>query len=170
VTSDRSELAISPQIGVILIVAITMVLAAMVLLLFHLPSFDFLEQKEPSFLEIRNVYHQDEHGSLNYDSRVILFHNGTEILDNSRLWAEFYKNGAKLPVNIETMNGNEFISTHHLGVQTMGGLGCSGSTWTPGEKIALDFADGTFRPGDTIRADIFIKPGGTLISRYTFAA
>jgi hypothetical protein len=170
VNSDCSDQAVSPQIGVILIVAITMMLAALILLLIHLPSFDFQELREPSFLEIRSVYHQDEHGNLNYDSRLILFHNGTETLNNSYLRAEFYRNGAKLPANIETMNGNEFISTHHLGVQTMGGLGCSGATWTPGEKIALDFADGTFHPGDSIRADIFRKPSGTLVSRYTFAA
>jgi flagellin-like protein len=170
VPSDRKERAVSPQIGVILLVAITLVLAILVLLLFHLPSFDFLKQKEPSFLEIRSVFHQDEHGYLNYDSRVILFHSGTETLNNSQLWAEFYRNGTKLPVNIITMNGNEFISTPHYGVQTMGGLGCSGSTWTPGEKIALDFSDGTFHPGDTIRADIFMRPSGILVSRYSSVA
>ncbi len=153
-----------------LLVAITLLLAVLVMLLFHFPSFDLLKPKEPSFLEIRSVYHQNEHGYLNYDSRVILFHSGMKTLNNSQLWAEFYRNGTKLPVNIETMNGYEFISTPHYGVQTMGGLGCSGSTWTPGEKITLDFSDGTFHPGDTIRVDILIRPSDNLVSRYSCVA
>lgn len=145
-------------------VAIVVLLAALVILMFHLPDFSNPILPPPSFLEISGVYHTDEHGILNYDSRVILLHNGTERLDNAGLRAEFFRNGMKIPAVIETLNGNLFISTHHYGVQTLGGLGCSGLYWYPKEKIAIDFTDNTFHPGDTIRVDIFQKETGVLVS------
>lgn len=148
-------------------VAITVLLAALIILMFHLPDFTNPVRPTPSFLEISNVYHTDEHGILNYDSRVILLHNGSERLENSGLRAEFYRNGTNIPAEIETMNGYEFISTHHYGVQTMGGPGCSGSYWDPGEKTAIDFSDTTFHPGDIIRVDIFRKDSGDLVSRHS---
>lgn len=152
-------------------VAIVILLAALVFLMIHIPSFDISELgKTPSFIEIRRFYHENEDGHMNYDSRVILVHNGTEDLNNSLLRAEFYRNGAKLPAIIETMNGHDFIASHHDGVQTMGGLGCSGPTWCPGEKISLDFTDGTFHPGDQVRVDIFTRTSGMLVSRYSATA
>lgn len=159
--------AVSPQIGTILMVAITVLLAALIILMFHLPEFDSPIHPAPSFLEISGVYHTDEHGILNYDSRVILLHNGSERLENAGLRAEFFRNGTKIPAVIETMNGNLFISTHHFGVQTIGGLGCSGIYWDPKEKIAIDFSDNTFHPGDTIRVDVFRKESGDLVSRHS---
>jgi hypothetical protein len=163
--------AVSQVLGVFLLVAIVILLAALLFLMIHLPSFDISEiGKTPSFIEIRRFYHENEDGHLNYDSRLILIHNGTGDYNNSRLWAEFYRNGTKLPAVIETMNGHDFVGSHHDGVQTMGGLGCSGPTWCPGEKISLDFTDGTFHPGDQVRIDIFIRPGDTLVSRYSATA
>jgi hypothetical protein len=162
--------AISQQVGIILLIAITMALAALVILLLHLPDFNFQQYSEPSFIEIKGVHHKDESGYLNYDSRVVLFHNGTNSLENDLLRAEFFRNGAKIPACIETMNGYKFISTRHFGVQTMGGLGCSGITWDPKEKITLDFSDNTFHPGDNLRVDIFMKQSGSLVSRYSYLA
>lgn len=167
----RPDRAVSQVTGVILMVAIVILLAALVFLMIHIPSFDISELgKTPSFIEIRRFYHENEDGHMNYDSRVILVHNGTEDLNNSLLRAEFYRNGAKLPAIIETMNGHDFIASHHDGVQTMGGLGCSGPTWCPGEKISLDFTDGTFHPGDQVRVDIFTRTSGMLVSRYSATA
>jgi len=162
----KNDQAVSPVIGVILMVVLVILLAALLLLSIQLPSFEF-PPKDPSFIEIRRFYHEDEKGRLNYDSRVTLYHNGTEELDNSKLKAEFYCNGKKLAAVIDTMNGHEFITTHHQGVQTMGGLGCTGITWSPGEKIIIDFSDGTFHPRDQVRVDIFMKTSGVLVSRYT---
>jgi len=166
-SESPNDEAVSPQIGTILLIAITVLLAALVILMFHFPDFSNPIRPTPSFLEISGVYHIDEHGALNYDSRVILLHNGTERLENGGLRAEFFRNGTKILAVIETMNGNEFISTHHYGVQTMGGLGCSGLYWDPKEKIAIDFSDNTFHIGDTIRVDIFMKESGDLVSRHS---
>jgi hypothetical protein len=162
--------SVSPVVAEILMIVLVILLAALLLLMIQIPSFDLQNAKTPSFLKIQNFFHVDESGNLNYDSRVVLFHNGGKILQNSDLWAEFYRNDEKLPVVIETMNGEAFIKTHHYGVQTIGGLGCRGQTWAPGERISIDFTDGTFHPGDEVRVDIFMRPSGTLISRYSAIA
>lgn len=164
------EEAISQQVGIIILIAITVILAALVILLFQLPDFNVQQLRTPSFIEVNGVFHKDERGQLTYDSRIILLHNGTDRLENDLLRAEFFRNGAKIPACIETMNGYKFVSTHHFGVQTMGGLGCSGATWDPREKISLDFSDRTFYPGDIIRVDIFMKKSGKLVSRYSYQA
>lgn len=162
--------AASQPIAIILLVAITILIAALVLLLINLPSFDMGTIVTPSFLQILRVFHTDETGHHNYDSRVILINKGEITFVNKDLKAEFFRNGTKIPAMVETLNGDLFISTHHYGVQTMGGLGCSGPTWLPGEKISIDFSDGTFHPGDRIRMDIIEKPAGKLISSHAFIA
>jgi flagellin-like protein len=166
-SESPNDEAVSPQIGTILMVAIVVLLAALIILMFQLPDFSDPIHPIPSFLEISGVYHTDEHGILNFDSRVILLHNGTERFENGGLRAEFFRNGTKISAFIETMNGYEFISTHHYGVQTMGGLGCSGLYWNPKEKISIDFSDNTFHSGDLIRVDIFNKESEVLVSRYS---
>lgn len=153
-----------------LLVAITLLLAALLLLLLDFPSFYPATMVTPSFLQILRVSHTDEEGYLNYDSRVILVHNGTDPLENRNLSAQVFRNDLRIPAEIGTLNGDLFISTHHFGVQTMGGLGCSGPTWLPGEKISIDFTDGTFHPGDLVRVDIYRNPGGALVSRHSFSA
>jgi hypothetical protein len=109
----------------------------------------------PAIFVITTIESVDEiTGHPNDDSRVILQHMGTENYEDKNLKAVFYRNGALVNCNIETMNGHDFISTSHFGVQWMGGTGCSGSTWAPAEMIALDFTDGTFFPADTVQVDI----------------
>lgn len=164
------EGAVSHLVGVLLLVALTILLAALVLLLLQLPSFDLRNLTEPSFLEIRDILHENENGIVNFDSRVILYHNGTVNLNNSCLRAEFYRNGTRIYAPIDTLHGEDFIPTHHNGVQTMGGLGCKGPTWIPGEKISIDFTDNTYRPGDRVRVDIFNKTSGRLVSRSSYLA
>jgi hypothetical protein len=158
----------SHSIAVILMVAITVLLAALVYLMFQIPSMEMY--KPPSFLEIKTVYSTNEAGILNYDSRVLLYHHGTERLENDKLTASFYRNDQKLACRISTMNGHNFIPTVHIGVQTMGGSGCAGTWWEPGEQIMIDFNDGTFHPGDKIRFEVNQKPSGVLISSYTCIA
>ena len=149
-------------------VVITIILASLVYLMFQMPAMEMY--KPPSFLEIKKVYSTNEAGILNYDSRVLLSHQGTERLQNDRLTATFFKNDQKLNSRISTLNGHNFIPTVHIGVQTMVGSGCTGTWWEPGEQIMIDFTDGTFRPGDKIRFEVNQKPSGVLISSYSYTA
>ena len=84
--------------------------------------------------------------------------------------AKFYKDDKLLHCDILTFNGYAFIKTKHHGVQKISGYGCQGSTWLPGERIALDFSDGTFRPDDMVMAEIYDTTTGLIISRHSFRA
>lgn len=165
---DRAE---SHTIANILIVLITMILAALVLLLFHLPPLHWEITLLPAIFTITNIFHTDEiTGDLNYDSRLIVLHTGTVGYNNANLKANLLKNGQPVSCVIETMNGNDFISTAHFGVQWMGGAGCSGATWEPGEMTVIDFTDGTFQPGDMVQIDIVDNSTNQILSRHAFRA
>ena len=109
-------------------VAITIVLALLVLLLFHMPSLDYDMSQVPQIFIIPRIYDVDGiPGLLNYDSRVLLVHSGTLDYTNGNLKAVFFKNGQPVSCVIDTMNGHDFISTSHFGFQWMSGAGCSGN-------------------------------------------
>jgi len=161
----------SHPMATILMVAITILLAALLLLSIVFPSFNMsIFSPTPSFLEIKSVRHLSEEGFMNYDSRVTLYHNGTVSYKNDELYPVFFRNQEKIPCVIETLNGHRFISTHHFGVQKMSGLGCSGEWWNPSEKIAIDFTDETFHPGDRITVEVYQRPKSTLVSRHSITA
>lgn len=150
-------------------VAITIILSLLVLLFFHMPPLDYDINPIPAIFTITNILHDDEiTGVTNYDSRMILLHTGTISYENANLRANLFKNGQPVGCVIETLNGNDFISTVHLGVQWMGGAGCSGTIWAPGEMTAIDFTDGTFQPGDSVQIDIVDKSTNQVISRHVY--
>jgi len=165
--------AVSHTQAVILLIAITILLALLVLLMLRFPEFSWNAPSEPpEIIIITSVYHVSDRppNAMNYDSRVILRHNGTERLENDALAAAFYRNEEPVNCRIETLNGHLFISTRHYGVEVMWGSGCSGTYWNPGEKTGIDFTDGTFRPGDRVRVDVIEKSTGNVVSRHTFTA
>jgi len=158
----------------ILMVAITVLLALLVYLLFRMPPLDWaapLSSPPPLFV-ITSIIHESDRPpyGINYDSRVILYHNGTVRFENDDLKAVFYRNGAPVACSIETLNGHLFIGTHHTGVEKMWGFGCSSPYWNPGERIGIDLTDGTFRPGDRVRVDIIQKSTARVVSRHTVTA
>jgi hypothetical protein len=169
-SGHRNTDASSYPVGIILLVAITFLLALLVLLMVQIQPFAWNMEKEiPEIFTITAIESVDEiTGHLNYDSRVILLHTGTADYQNRNLKANFFKNGQPLPCTIVTMNGNDFISTVHNGVQWMGGSGCSEATWSPGERIRIDFSDGTFHPGDVVQIDVIDKVTDVIISRHAF--
>lgn len=167
----KNEDAGSNTIATILLVTITIILVVLILLLclrfFPLPEWKITTI--PAIFVITSVIHVDDYTShMNYDSRMIVRHAGTVSYNNANLKATIYRNGQPLSCVISTLNGNDFISTVHLGVQWIGGLGCSGATWTPGEMTAIDLTDGTFHPGDVARIDIIDKSTNAVISRHEF--
>jgi len=165
----RNDDATSYPIGVILSVAITVMLALIVLLLLQVQPFTLNVEKIPVIFTITSIESVDElTGHMNYDSRVLLLHTGKTDFQNKNLKAIFSKNGQLVPCVIATMNGNDFISTVHSGVQWMGGPGCSGALWSQGEPICIDFSDGTFHPGDNVQMDIVDKETNVIISRYEY--
>ena len=129
------------------------------------------EEEVPAIFKILSVSHtDDESGALNYDSRVVLSHTGPVTYNNSNLMAKFYKNEQPVSCKILTFHGEDFVPSHHFGVQTLSGEGCKGNTWLPNEKVAIDFSDRTFHPDDMVMAEIYDTTTGLIISRHSFRA
>lgn len=167
----KNEDGSSHTIAIILVVAITIILFAIILLfcLRFIPQTVWNITAIPAIFVITNVAHVDDYnGKLNYDSRLIITHKGTTSYNNSNLKATIYRNSKPLNCVIGTLNGNEFIKTAHYGVQWIGYAGCSGTTWSPGEMSAIDLTDGTFHPGDTAQIDIIDKSTNQVISRHAY--
>jgi len=166
----QRDSAMSPVMATTLLVAITIILVAVVAaMLLTMPLLQFSFAPIPTIFAITSIESTDEiTKQLNDDSRVILLHTGTKTYLNKNLKALFYKNGVQVNANIQTLNGHDFISTVHTGVQWIGGMGCEGLTWTPGEMTAIDLTDGTFRPGDSVQLDIIDNSTKTVISRHSY--
>ncbi len=174
--SGSNDRAVSQVHGILIFIALTIILAAIVLviLLGLIPNIEWPPPPPPlPPLIISAVFHESDVAPhpMNYDSRVILYHNGTERYENDRLTARFFRNGAAItPCIIETLHGASFIPTHHNGVQTMEGSGCCDDYWNPGERIGLDLTDGTIRPEDLITVEIFDRETGKRLSRHSYVA
>ncbi|MDD1653533.1 MAG: hypothetical protein LUQ64_03195 [Methanomicrobiales archaeon] len=169
----RDDSGVSATIATVLLIGIMVVLAAAVFLLslqFALP--DPAAAGRWQYLRITSVDHLSEipPHPLTYDSRLTLVHMGNGDLDNRELRAVILKNGIPIPCQIPTFNGHDFIPVHPPGIQWIGGAGTSGDTWSPGEEVQLDFADGTFRPGDLVTVRVIHGPTSAIISESSLQA
>jgi hypothetical protein len=158
----------SNPIGTILILAVTVIIAAMILaMLLQMPA--IFDPTPPVVFEITKIRHVNDAGVLTYDSRVMLVNTGCEEYRNRDLMAKIYRNDIPLTFVIASMNGNDYIAHYHTqGVDIMGGPGCSGSTWSPGEMLYIDFKDRTFHPEDTVRIEVYDKTMNRLVSSDTY--
>jgi flagellin-like protein len=160
--------AVSPVLGVAIMVVVTVILAAIIYALFFQPIklCDPFPSADIKILEIHD-YNKGGH-TLVYASRVLLQNTGTKMYRNRRLAAQFYRDEVPVKCHIETLHGTDFIPTIHNGVKTMGGAGCSLEHWEPNEKVLIDLRDRTYMPGQTARVDIIDKDTGCVISRHWF--
>ncbi len=155
-------------------VGIVFILAMLVLLMclgFQLPHGD---ADVPDIFKIIRVNHFDDNGKLDYNSYVILRNTGKNSFQNRYLSVKLFVNGAQVNCNLMTLNGEEFCSSLHFGVQNIGGPGTKGNKaystarWYEGQEIFIDFSDGTFRPGDSICIEIYDSMTNRIISRDTY--
>ena len=160
--------ATSPVFGVILNIAITLSLAALVLLLFHIPNFTLEASEVPAIFKITLIKHTNENGNLNYDSYMVVINSGNTNYKTQDLYAKTYRNGIILNSVIGTMNGQSFISSHHFGVQYIKGL--KGQTWNCGQSIGIDYKDKTFHPGEEITFEVYDTTTDQIISRHKYTA
>ncbi|MEN6443355.1 MAG: hypothetical protein ABFC71_06365 [Methanoregula sp.] len=165
----------SSPLGVILAVAITIMLAALVMLLMvQLPH--MYDDSVPAIFRITTIRHVDDHGTLNYDSYLVLVNAGTSGYRNKNLYVKTYVNGNPVNARIVTLNADAFCSSVHTGVETIGGSGSRGSEssslskWEPDQHIAIDYSHDTFHPGDMVKIEVFDTPTQQIISRHTYRA
>jgi hypothetical protein len=159
----------------ILLIGIVIVLAALILACFlFIPSW-FDEPVVDSPYKITEIKHTDlKTGLLNYESYLVLNNTGTIIKQNKNLYVKTFVNGKEANCNIPTLNGDQSCGSNHIGVERIGGLGTTGglakstSCWYPGQEIWINYENGLFHPGDTIRIDVYDKTTGKIISRDTW--
>ncbi|MDG6251086.1 archaellin/type IV pilin N-terminal domain-containing protein [Methanocalculus sp.] len=166
-SDGRSGEAVSQVQGVLLLVVITIILAVLLFLMLHIPLWQGGSPEEPpEIFAITQLSHYcEKNGGLNYDSRMTIINSGVETYFNDDLRAEIFVNGRDSGALISSMNAHIFISTYHIGVERMEGPGSTGFYWYPGSRIFLDLTDGTFRPGDSVRLDVYHKDHDRIISR-----
>lgn len=167
-SNGENEEGASNLVGNILMVVIGIILAALLLsLLLQFPT--LMDQSIPTIFQISKIRHVNDAGRLTYDSRVMLINKDTTGYKNRNLMAKIYRNGIPLPFTIATFNGHDYIAyAHTAGVDTMGGPGCSGDTWDPGELTYIDFNDNTFHPDDVVQIDVYDNSTRQIISRDIF--
>ena len=170
----ESDRAGSPVIAIALMTVISIILAAVVLLLclgFPMPQAD---PSVPVVFKITNVVHINGYGKMNRESYVVLTNIRKESYRNRYLSVKLYVNEVQANMNLPTLNGDASCSSLHYRVSNIGGKGSEGemdksiSKWYPDQSIWIDFSDGTFGPGDTIRIEVFDSTTGKIISRDTW--
>lgn len=160
--------AVSSVHGNLLMVIIVVIIAA-ILLLYVMGMMDGLggtRTLAPPLIQITAVFHTKQ-GVMNLASQVAIENKYTVEYPNKDLQAEFLCNGKQLLANIFTLHGPGFIPTHHFGVSTIGGAGCSGDYFSPGEKILIDLKNGYYRPGDTVELRIYQRSDDTSVAPIT---
>jgi len=162
---QRDDTANSHIIANILLVVIVLILAILVLLLCNIPNLSLpgTPDEPPVIFKITEITSIPP----DYTGIIMISHTGLKYYENDLLSAKIYKDDLLMGCRIATLNGHNFISTNHIGVQTMEGLGCRSNLWYPGERTKIDISNGLIRPGDSIRFDVIQKPEGDVISRDT---
>ena len=164
----------SPVISIAMMTVISIILAAIVLLLclgFHLPYGD---DQVPVVFKIMNVDHADETGKMIRKSYLVLKNIDKKSYLNRYLSVKLYVNDKETNLLLPTLNGDASCNVHHYGFQNIGGLGTHGEMnkgtgrWYPDQTIWIDFNNGMFGPGDTIRIEVYDGSTGNIISRDTW--
>lgn len=163
----------SGSLATLLMVAVTFVLALIVLLMclsFSIPEFSI--QEPGRIFVIEKISHIDDRFPYlnNYDSRIVLVHRGSKDYPNDDLAMQIYNNGVRLDCNIEILDNHRFIATHHWHVEKLSGAGTRDGSWLPREYLSVDLENGLIHPGDEVRVDVIRKSTSTVISRDTATA
>jgi len=162
---------VSPVISEILLVAVTILLAAVAAAsLFGLFS-DTVSQAEPSeILQITSVSHYSESGKLTYAGIITLKNIGYEEIQNREHGMYISVNGDRTRAVIETLSSSDFIPTHHYGVRLIKGAGPHGNTWESGASGVIDVSDKMIQPGDLVTVEVYRISDGEIISCSQFLA
>jgi hypothetical protein len=168
---DRAS---SHIIGTILGLGILFILTVIVLLMclgYQLPHGD---PEVRAIFKIINVVHTNDAGKMTKASRLVLTNSGDLDYPNSYLYVKLFVNDSPADLELPSLNGYGSINLPHHGYKTIEGPGTKGKLYSPiakwysGQFIAINFKDGMFGPGDTIRIEVYDGLTGKIISRDTY--
>lgn len=164
---DRSfDSGVSPVISEILLVAVTVLLAAAVFAvfsgLFPIPS---AEEEPPEILKLVSLSHLNDNNELTYAGVITLKNIAYEPLQNRDYGIWISVNDVRQNVRIETLNSRDFIGTHHYGVRLIKGAGPQGDVWESGNRGVIDILDKMILPGDLVTVEVYRLADEKIISR-----
>lgn len=155
--------ATSPVTGIILLIAITIILACIVLSQLPMLRFALQDTQVPAIFKITKITH-----GTNFDSTMVVKNTGAVGYKNKNMYAKTYKNSIPVDCVISTMNGHDFISSHHFGIQYIKGM--SGQTWYSNLAVSINYKDKTFHPGDVVTFEVYDNTTNQIISRHMYTA
>lgn len=162
---------VSPVVSEILLVAVTLILAAVVAAsLFGLFPIPYAEEETPEILKIVSVSHFSDSGQLTYAGILTLKNVDYKPLQNREYGIWISVNGVRQNVVIETLNSRDFIGTHHNGVRLIKGAGPDGDTWNAGDRGVIDIKDKLISPGDLVTVEVYCLETEEVVSRSEFFA
>ena len=151
----------SPVVGILLMTAITILVVAIILMQLLTFNFGWGDPKIPAIFKIIKITY-----GKNLDRVMVVQNTGPIDYKNKDLYAMTYRNGIQLNCIISTLNGHDFISSHHIGTQNM--KGTSGTSWYHDQTVSINYKDRTFHPGDQIMFEVYDTATNQIISRDTF--
>ena len=157
---SHRDLSLSQMHGVLLMVAITVLLAAL-LLAYFMGFFTFESGcgcDPPPLIKITNI-DIGVTGIGRYKSIVTIENTGSNYLPNDDLRLELFINGKKSR-DVSTLNGHNFIASQHYGVQTIGGVGSQTQHMVSRARININFSDNTIYPNELVTVRIYQKGKG----------
>jgi hypothetical protein len=161
----NNDAAASP-LGVILAVAITIILALLVLLMaLQLPNL-WYDPTVPDIFQITKIGGINPYGNFD-ENYVVVMNTGDTAYDNRNVSAKVYRNGDHLP-DIPYINEHKFLPVKPNGIRLTGGAGTDNYLWNPNARIYIDFSQGTLHPRDTVQFDVYDRTTNQLISRDTY--
>jgi hypothetical protein len=172
--SPHNESAASNANAVILLVAITIVLAALVLLIclrFQMPAGD---ESAPALFRITNIYYTLSSDGIHYVGLVVVANANQKDYRNRYLKVNTYVNDNLANCNIPTLNNDLFCTTEHTGISHLWGVGTWGNrnsptaVWPAHSEISIEYKKGRLRPGDCITLEFIDTTTSQIISRDTW--
>jgi hypothetical protein len=172
----ESDRAVSPVIGAIVIMTITIIIAIIVLLMclgFHLPRG---EDQVPVIFKIAAVTFVPDSSGKNVRAFVTVTNIRPENYRNRYLKVITYVNGRNANINIPTLNNDLICNSNHAGLYHLWGLGTHGdidsslAIWPGKSDISLEYGKGVIRQGDTITLEVIDTRTNQIISRDTYPA
>ena len=157
---------VSPVISEILLVAVTVILAAIVAAsLFGLFSDSISASEPPEILKITSISHYSDSGKLTYAGIINLKNIGYEEIKNREHGMYISVNGDRARAVIETLCSSDFIPTHHYGVRLIKGGGPHGDVWESGAVGIIDLSDKMIHAGDLVTVEVYRLDTEEIISR-----
>ena len=158
----KKDSAVSPAIGTIIMIALTIILIYLLLsaLLGMIPDFTILQEEAPEYFIV--TWSDSDNAILK------LLNTGPSII-NQDYSAKFYVNEVLMDnIIVSTLSGYSFIPTQHFGVARLYGAGPRGLEWETNTSGFIDLSNGTFSSGDRVRVDIILNKDNSIYSSTTY--